>query len=253
MNLNAVSRKNGTETAAAAQKQKGNEAAQAKAHAEGGAEGKAAASDARAEAAVAVQEQKEAETAKKKTQAEGWTNEEKKTQSSDDEIKRLIKERRTIAREDKQQLKEVSKRIKECIRNKTKAKRIEAMKQILEKFSGIKNISQIKSARKKTLILKTKNEKGETVTSRKGSANVFGEFHSKLHDEEKDVNGEYDHCRDEKNKRWRRQENEDKINEILEFSKNEVQAAIDCLEKKGKASDCNGVRAEDIEACSEKT
>ena len=38
----------------------------------------------------------------------------KKTESGDDEIKRLIKERRTIAREDKQQLKEVSKRIKKC-------------------------------------------------------------------------------------------------------------------------------------------
>ena len=34
-----------------------------------------------------------------------------------------------------------------------------------------------------------------------------------------------------------------------------MQAAIDSLrkKKKGKASDCNGVRAEDIEACSEKT
>ena len=57
------------------------------------------------------------------------------------------------------------------------------------------------------------------MTSRKGIANVFGEFHSKFFDEERDDNGEYDHCRDEKNKRWRRQENEDKINEILEFSK----------------------------------
>ena len=217
MSLNAVSRKNGTEAAAAAQKQKGNDAAQAKAHAEGDAEGKAAASDAHAEAAVAAQEQKEAETAKKKTQAEGWTNEgatgsrSKKTESSDVEIKRLIKERRTIAIEDKQPLKEVSKRIKKRVRNKTRAKRKEAIQQILEKFSGIKNISQIKSARKKTLILKTKNEKGETVTSRRGIANVFGEFHSKLHDEERDDNGEYDHCRDEKNKRWRRQESEDKL------------------------------------------
>ena len=111
MNLNAVSRKNGTETAAAAQKQKGNEAAQAKAHAEGGVEGKAAASDAHAEAAVAAQEQKEAETAKKKTQAEGWTNEgatgsrSKKQKAVTTNSKRLIKEKRTIAREDKQQLK----------------------------------------------------------------------------------------------------------------------------------------------------
>ena len=100
----------------------------------------------------------------------------KKTESGDDESKRLIK----------QQLKEVSKRIKKCIRNKTRAKRKEAIQQILEKFSGIKNISQIKSARKKTLILKTKNENGETVTSWKGIPNVFGEFHSKLHDEERE-------------------------------------------------------------------
>ena len=80
----------------------------------------------------------------------------------------------------------MSKRIKKCIRNKTRAKRKEAIQQIFETFSGIKNISQIKSARKKTLILKTKNEKGETVTSRKGIANVIGEFHSKLHDEERE-------------------------------------------------------------------
>ena len=43
----------------------------------------------------------------------------KKKESTDDEIKRLIKERRTIVREDKQQLKEVSKRIK----NKCKKER----------------------------------------------------------------------------------------------------------------------------------
>ena len=43
----------------------------------------------------------------------------KKTEISDDEIKRLITEKRTIAREDKQQLKEVSKRIK----NKSKKER----------------------------------------------------------------------------------------------------------------------------------
>ena len=34
--------------------------------------------------------------------------------------------------------------------------------------------------------------------------------------------------------------------------KNELQAAIDSL-KEGKASDCNGIRAEDIKVCSEKT
>ena len=33
------------------------------------------------------------------------------------------------------------------------------------------------------LITKIKNEKGEVLTSRKGIANVFGQFHKKLYDE----------------------------------------------------------------------
>ena len=37
-------------------------------------------------------------------------------------------------------------------------------------------------------------------------------------------------------------------NEIPEFTQDEVQAAIDKL-KKGKASDNNGIRAEDLKTC----
>ena len=57
------------EAAAATQKQKGAEAADAKTREEGCDEGKAAASEAHAEAAVAAQKLKEAEAARKKTQA----------------------------------------------------------------------------------------------------------------------------------------------------------------------------------------
>ena len=45
-------------------------------------------------------------------------NESEKAERGDDEIKRLSEERRGIAKGDKQQLKEVSKRIKKCIRDK---------------------------------------------------------------------------------------------------------------------------------------
>ena len=45
---------------------------------------------------------------------------------------------------------------------------------------GINSMSIIKSSRKKTLIPKIFNEKDEIITSRKGIANVFGEFNSKL-------------------------------------------------------------------------
>ena len=69
--------------------------------------------------------------------------------------------------------------------SRTSAKRKEAIQQILEKFRGTKNTSQMKPARKKTLILKTKNEKGKMVTF--SERNVFGDSHNKLHDEEREM------------------------------------------------------------------
>ena len=48
---------------------------------------------------------------------------------------------------------------------------------------GIKNIPGIKSAKRRVLITKIKNQKGEIITSRKGIANVFGEFYKKLYDD----------------------------------------------------------------------
>ena len=63
-------------------------------------------------------------------------------------------------------------------KNKTTRK-----KRILEEFRGIRSISCINSGRKRTLIQKVKNDKGETFTSREGIANVFGEVYNKLHAE----------------------------------------------------------------------
>ena len=55
--------------------------------------------------------------------------------------------------------------------------------------------SNIKSARKKTLIPKIREEKDEIIISRKGIANVFGKFYSKLYpnmqqDEDECTDGE---------------------------------------------------------------
>ena len=72
-----------------------------------------------------------------------WNNE------GDDEIRRLMEERRNTAKGDKPQLKELSKRIKKCIRE-----RQEKTQRILEEFRGIKSMSSIKSGRKRTLIRK---------------------------------------------------------------------------------------------------
>ena len=81
------------------------------------------------------------------------------------------------------------------------------------------------------------------MTSRKEIDNVFGGFYSKLYDEEKDDNEECDHCTTERNKRWRRQESEDKKNENLQSSHN-MRCRLQ-IDKLRKGSDSNGIRAED--------
>ena len=82
-----------------------------------------------------------------------------------------------------------------------------------------------------------KNCEGETITSRKGIAHVQGEFYSKLYAETQfGESSEKESC------------SEDVKHEIPKFTQDEVQIAIDNFEK-GKASDNNGIRAEDIKTC----
>ena len=65
-------------------------------------------------------------------------------------------------------------------------KRQQDIQRILEDFKGVRNIPGIKSAKKKVRITKIKNEKGEIITSRKGIADVFGDFYKKCDDNEQD-------------------------------------------------------------------
>ena len=51
------------------------------------------------------------------------------------------------------------------------------IQRILQEFKGVRNIPGIKTAKKKVLITKIQNDKGECITSRKGIADVFGEFY----------------------------------------------------------------------------
>ena len=100
----------------------------------------------------------------------------------DVEIRRLIEERRSTPKEEKQRLQEVSKCEKMYQRQK-RMKRQQDIQRILEDFKGVKNIPGIKSAKKEVLITKIKNERGEIITSRKAIADVFGQFHKKLYDD----------------------------------------------------------------------
>ena len=76
-------------------------------------------------------------------------------------------------------MKELSKSNKKCIRDKKRVKRQQVVQKNLEDFKGVSNIPGIKSAEKKVLTTKVKHERGETITSRKGIANVFAEFYKK--------------------------------------------------------------------------
>ena len=130
-----------------------------------------------------------------------------------------------------------------------RAKRWEKTPQILEELKGSKSISNITSARKKTLIPKIRDEKDEIITSRKGIANVFGKFYSKLfsneqQDEDECTDGEVKttyHTKLKANKETNQEtdekeaENEEAKEEsesIPEFTEREVQAAIDSLKKR---------------------
>ena len=62
-----------------------------------------------------------------------------------------------------------------------------------EESKVIKSIWNVKTARKKTLIPKIRDEKDEIITSRKGTANVFGKFYSKLYSNEQQ---DEDECTD---------------------------------------------------------
>ena len=62
-------------------------------------------------------------------------------------------------------------------------KRHHDIERILEEFKGVQTIPRVKSAKKRVLITKIKNTKGECITSRKGIADTFGEFYKRLYED----------------------------------------------------------------------
>ena len=62
-------------------------------------------------------------------------------------------------------------------------KRHHDIERILEEFKGVRTIPRIKTAKKRVLITKIKNKKGECITSRKGIADTFGEFYKRLYED----------------------------------------------------------------------
>ena len=106
--------------------------------------------------------------------------------------------------------------------------------------------------KKRILIPKTENMEGETSTSRKGSADVLGEFYAKLHDEgdENVIKTE-----EEMNNKTDKEKCDSQVKNyesIPEFTAKEVQEALDRL-KRGKAGDSYGIKVEHMKRCDSET
>ena len=76
----------------------------------------------------------------------------------DEGIRRLIGERRSTFKGEKQRLKDLSKQKRNASGTRREQKKQEEVQRTLEDFKGIKNIPGIKSARRTVLITKIKNE-----------------------------------------------------------------------------------------------
>ena len=110
---------------------------------------------------------KTAKTVKKKAGPAAREND--KISREDAEIRRLIELTRNTSKEEKRRMKELSKSIKKCISDRKRLKRQQEIQKNLDDFKGVSNIPRIKSAQKKVLITKIKNEKEKSLHHVKGS------------------------------------------------------------------------------------
>ena len=121
----------------------------------------------------------------------------------------------------------MSKKIKICIREKKSTARQKQIQKILENVKGTKNISSIKSVKKRILIPRVKNKEGEAIKTRQGIANVFAKFYEDLYE------GEEDYTEDDMDSRTEDDNtNPSQLNSIPEFTKHEIQNVIDRLKRR---------------------
>ena len=165
----------------------------------------------------------------------------------DERIRALVQERKSIEKDKKDRIREISKEIKKCIRDKKRCKRQEKIQKKSGKVKGTKNITNIKSVKNRIFIPKVKNKEGDIVKTRQGIANVCAQFYEELYE------GEDEHVDEDvmTGAEGEDEESEQSI-KIKEFTTEEIQSAIDRL-KKGKAKDSSGVRAEQLKNCSDET
>ena len=114
----------------------------------------------------------------------------KKEMEKDERVRALVQERKTTEKHNKDRIREISKEIKKCIRDNKRTKRQEKRQKKSGKVKDTKNISSIKSVKKRILIPKVKNKEGEAVKTRQGIANVFAKIYEDLYKGEEAYNDE---------------------------------------------------------------
>ena len=165
----------------------------------------------------------------------------------------FLKKEEKLLKGEKQRLKDLTNHTRKCIRDKIRTKRQEKIQRTLEDLKRNQEHTRHQICKKKDTHHQDKNGKGEVITSRKGIANVFGEFYSKLSDDDK-----FDETEMESDKNETENNMEDQgtdvteTKEFPEITTEELQAAIYRL-KKCKSADSNGIRVEDITACGEES
>ena len=143
--------------------------------------------------------------------------------------------------------------MKKSVRERKRMKRQQDIQSILEEFKGVRNIPGIKTAKKRVLITKIKNDKAECITSRKGIADAFGEFYKRLHEDKEKDDSEHEVNDDDNYSNTDVHNNDtEETAGIPEITTEELQTAINKLTK-GKSPDSKGIRAEDVKACDEET
>ena len=159
-------------------------------------------------------------------------------------------------RTDRAQVRDISKRIKQGIRNTKRSKKHLVRQVIIEEFKGFRTVANTKDRKKKVLIVHMRNKLGSIEATRKSFSNVLAKFYkfiySNKNDEAKDKHSSEagpentcHHSNDDIQK-------DEQDRHLPEITRKDLTAALNSL-KKRKSADSRGIMAEEIKEADEKT
>ena len=164
----------------------------------------------------------------------------------DERIRALVQERKTISKHEKDRIREISKKIKKCIRDNKRMKRQKHRrfwkKLKLQETSPVSNRFKSVSSSPRSEVKKVKPSRRD-----RESRMCFSKFYEDLYEGEEENNEDGTDSRTDND-----EEDSERNNSIKEFTTNEIQDAIDRLNK-CKAIYSNGIRAEQLKNCSDDT